>query len=149
MRFHCRHAHYCLSDYKAAADAFRKGLELDPTNANLKNGLQMAEARIPKEDNSSSESARSADVSDAAAGSIPGLGGGASDLASFMNNPMMMQMAQQLMQNGGLERLMSNPTVANMVHLFMSILIRPGADNLADEPHAEWRRYAIHARTHV
>jgi small glutamine-rich tetratricopeptide repeat-containing protein alpha len=41
--------------------------------------------------------------------------GGMPDLASMMNNPAMMQMAQQMMANGGLERLMSNPTVANMV----------------------------------
>ncbi|KAG1715804.1 hypothetical protein ID866_1380 [Astraeus odoratus] len=43
-------------------------------------------------------------------------GGGMPDLAGLMNNPMMMQMAQQLMQNGGLERLMSNPTVADMMN---------------------------------
>jgi small glutamine-rich tetratricopeptide repeat-containing protein alpha len=41
--------------------------------------------------------------------------GGMPDLASLMNNPAMMQMAQQMMANGGLERLMSNPAVANMV----------------------------------
>jgi small glutamine-rich tetratricopeptide repeat-containing protein alpha len=41
--------------------------------------------------------------------------GGMPDLAGMMNNPAMMQMAQQMMANGGLERLMSNPTVANMV----------------------------------
>ncbi len=44
-----------------------------------------------------------------------GGGGGMPDLASLMNNPMMMQMAQQMMANGGLDRLMSNPSVANMV----------------------------------
>jgi len=42
------------------------------------------------------------------AGSMP-------DLASMMNNPAMMQMAQQMMASGGLERIISNPTVANMV----------------------------------
>jgi small glutamine-rich tetratricopeptide repeat-containing protein alpha len=41
--------------------------------------------------------------------------GGMPDIAGMMNNPAMMQMAQQMMANGGLERLMSNPTVANMV----------------------------------
>lgn len=41
--------------------------------------------------------------------------GGMPDLAGLMNNPAMMQMAQQMMANGGLERLMSNPAVANMV----------------------------------
>ena len=50
------------------------------------------------------------------AGAGAGAGaGGMPDLASLMNNPAMMQMAQQMMANGGLERLMSNPAVANMV----------------------------------
>jgi small glutamine-rich tetratricopeptide repeat-containing protein alpha len=44
-----------------------------------------------------------------------GSAGGMPDLAGMMNNPAMMQMAQQMMANGGLERVMSNPTVANMV----------------------------------
>jgi len=50
------------------------------------------------------------------AGAGAGAGaGGMPDLAGLMNNPAMMQMAQQMMANGGLERLMSNPAVANMV----------------------------------
>jgi small glutamine-rich tetratricopeptide repeat-containing protein alpha len=44
-----------------------------------------------------------------------GGGGGGDGLAGMLNNPMMMQMAQQMMANGGLERLMGNPAVANMV----------------------------------
>ncbi len=41
--------------------------------------------------------------------------GGMPDLASFMNNPQLMAMAQQMAADGGLEQLMGNPTVANMV----------------------------------
>lgn len=37
------------------------------------------------------------------------------DLAAMMQNPMMMQMAQQMMANGGMDRMMQNPAVANMV----------------------------------
>jgi small glutamine-rich tetratricopeptide repeat-containing protein alpha len=48
--------------------------------------------------------------------------GGMPDIAGMMNNPAMMQMAQQMMANGGLERLMSNPTVANMVSCIKSLL---------------------------
>ena len=55
------------------------------------------------------------------AGAGTGAGaGGMPDLAGMMNNPAMMQMAQQMMANGGLERLMSNPAVANMVSYFKS-----------------------------
>ena len=136
------HAHYCLNDFKAAADAFRRGLELDPSNANLKSGLQSAEARIPQENDDEElpplepmeTPATSRAGTDASAGAGAGLGGmadmlrnmgmgggaggasgGMPDISSMLNNPAMMQMAQQMMANGGLERLMSNPAVANMV----------------------------------
>ena len=126
-----RHAHYCLNDFRAAADAFRRGLELDPTNTNLKAGLQSAEARIPKDDDempplesldtSSSrdtgagEGAGAGGLADMLRGMGGGGGGGMPDLTGLMNNPMMAQMAQQMMANGGLERLMQNPSVADMV----------------------------------
>ena len=76
----------------------------------------MAEARIPKDDEVD-ESSADTTIPAAAPGTTPGAAGGMPDLAGLMNNPMMMQMASQLMQNGGLERLMSNPSVANMVWL--------------------------------
>jgi hypothetical protein len=78
--------------------------------------------------------------------------GGMPDLAGMMNNPAMMQMAQQMMANGGLERVMSNPSVANMVSWTN---LRPLSSCLAylvcalpDEPVEQWRQHAIHARTH-
>ncbi|KLO20445.1 hypothetical protein SCHPADRAFT_897725 [Schizopora paradoxa] len=37
-----------------------------------------------------------------------------------MNNPMLMQMAQNMMANGGMEELMRNPALQNMVR------VRPG-----------------------
>jgi hypothetical protein len=55
-------------------------------------------------------------------GNMGGGAGGMPDLASMMNNPAMMQMAQQMMANGGLERLMSNPAVADMVSCIESML---------------------------
>lgn len=123
-----------MGDYKAAADAFSKGTELDPTNENLKSGLQNSRDRITPEDEDEDgppplmpedqlpQSSPSSDpITSNATPNLAGLadmlggGGGMPNLAGMMNNPMMMQMAQQLMANGGLERLMSNPTVANMV----------------------------------
>lgn len=128
-----RHAHYCLNDFKSAASAFQRGLELDPGNASLKSGLQNAEARIvPEDDNVSMPPLSPPTGAGGAGGGLGGLpdmlrnmggaGGGMPDLASLMSNPMMMQMAQQMAQNGGLERLMQNPSVANMVclpHLYL------------------------------
>lgn len=75
-------------------------------------------------------------------GGAPGLGGGAGlaglanmfgggggggaggmpDLASMMNNPMLMQMAQNMMANGGMEELMRNPALQNMVRVRLGTL---------------------------
>lgn len=48
-------------------------------------------------------------------GGMGGGGGGMPDIASLMQNPMLMQMAQQMMANGGMDQLLQNPSVANMV----------------------------------
>lgn len=122
-----RHAQYCLSDFAAAADAFERGLQLEPGNANLKSGLENAKARIKSESSSREAASRSAESVDPGAGMDGmadmlrnmgmggGAGGGMPDLASMMNNPQLMAMAQQLASNGGLANLMQNPAVANMV----------------------------------
>lgn len=128
------HAQYSLSDFQAAADAFERGLKLEPTNASLKSGLQNAQARIVSDDDDdipplSSEDALRGPGAGSAPGGLGGMadmlrgmgmgggggGGGMPDLASIMNNPQMMAMAQQMAANGGLASLMQNPAVANMV----------------------------------
>lgn len=98
----------------------------------MKTGLQNSETRIASDGDAAPPRPTSSSNSPPGAGPIPGLGGmadalrnlggagaggagGMPDLAGMMNNPAMMQMAQQMMANGGLERLMSNPAVANMV----------------------------------
>ena len=48
-------------------------------------------------------------------GGTGGPGGGMPDIASLMNNPQLMAMAQQMAANGGLANLMQNPRVADMV----------------------------------
>jgi len=121
------HAHYSLGDYTSAADAFKRGLDVDPSNANLKSGLQNAEARSEP---TSSSAAADRSVP-AATGAPPGMGGladllggmgggsgagGMPDMASLLQNPMMMEMAQKMMANGGMDRMMQNPTVANMMN---------------------------------
>lgn len=124
-----RHAHYSLGDYTEASNAFRRGLEIDPSNASLKTGLQNSEARVEP---ATSTSPPPADVSGGAPGGMGGLadmmsafggggggggGGGMPDIASMMQNPMIMQMAQNMMANGGMEELMRNPSLRNMVRL--------------------------------
>jgi small glutamine-rich tetratricopeptide repeat-containing protein alpha len=118
--FTYRHARYSIGDYGAAANAYRRGLELDPNNASMQAGLRNSEAQ-PADvvEDTTPPSAASAGGPGGLADTLRNLGGaGAGDMpgiASMMNNPGMMQMAQQMMANGGMERLMSNPTVANMV----------------------------------
>lgn len=106
------HAQYSLSDFRAAASAFERGLQIEPDNLNLQSGLENALKRSgPSDDNALSQnSTQNSSVSDRGPG-----GAGLPDLASFMNNPQMMAMAQQLMSNGGLANLMQNPAVANMM----------------------------------
>jgi|ERR1700722_1044990 len=126
------HAYYSLGDFETAVSACKRGLALDPSNSNLKTTLKNAEARINPDHEDLPElvpeiGSASNNVNTAAganlgnmADALRGMGGGGSmpDIASMLQNPMMMQMAQQMMDNGGLESLMSNPAVANMVQLF-------------------------------
>jgi len=140
------HAHYSLGDYTSASTAFRKGLELDPSNANLKAGLDQAEARISEvAEDQSSATERAAPgaggVPDLAsmASMLGGMGGGGGaggmpDLSSMMNNPAIMQMAQNLMANGGMDRLMSNPGVANMMNRMQSGGGMPSMQELMSDP---------------
>ncbi|KAK7028981.1 Small glutamine-rich tetratricopeptide repeat-containing protein 2 [Paramarasmius palmivorus] len=154
------HAQYCLSDFKAAADAFERGLKLDPNNAGLKSGLQNAKARIPKDDDDegppplipddgSSPTPRARGGAGAGAGGMPDLsgmadmlrgmggggagGGGMPDMSSILNNPQMMAMAQQMMSNGGLANLMQNPAVADMMNRVQSGDM-PSMDEIMSNP---------------
>ncbi|KAL5535122.1 SGT2 [Sanghuangporus sanghuang] len=125
------HAHYSLGDYPAASSAFQRGLEVDPNNPGLKSGLQNAEART-EQPTSRTPNPPTGTESGAGAGGggladlLGGLGGGGAggggmpDLASMMQNPMLMQMAQQMAANGGLERMMSNPAMQNMMNRVQS-----------------------------
>lgn len=63
-----------------------------------------------------------------------GSGGGTPDLSGMLNNPMMAQMAQQMMANGGLERLMQNPSVANMMNRVQSGGGMPSLSELMSDP---------------
>ncbi|KAF9481703.1 putative stress-induced protein STI1 [Pholiota conissans] len=153
-----KHAQYSLGDFSAAASAFERGLKLEPTNAGLKSGFQNAKARISDESAVRSSPASPSAGEGAGAGG-PGLGGmadmlrgmgmggagggggGMPDLASLMNNPQLMAMAQQMASNGGLQSLLSNPSVANMMNRVQSgnmpsmeeIMADPSLRSLAEQ----------------
>ncbi|KAF5392487.1 hypothetical protein D9757_002204 [Collybiopsis confluens] len=160
------HAQYSLSDYKAAADAFERGLKLDPSNTGLKSGLRDAKARMSEDGDDGPPPLIPDDApvgisSRGAAGGSPdtsnmaemlrgmgGGGGGMPDIASMMNNPQMMAMAQQMMANGGLANLMQNPAVSDMMNRVQSgqmpsmdeIMSNPALRNLASQFGAEGPR---------
>jgi len=107
------HALFSSGRYQEAVEAYEKGVEVDPTNALMKTGLETARQHARDADKPASPSSSSRDVSSAAegagAGGFPGMGAGAGgmpDLSAMMNNPMIAQMAQSMMQNGGLEQMM-------------------------------------------
>ncbi|KAK2462007.1 hypothetical protein APHAL10511_006470 [Amanita phalloides] len=126
------HAQYSLGDFQAATDAFERGLRNDPTNASLKAGLQNAQARVTSDGSSDVSDRSTSETSNAGAPNLgamadmfrnmggAGRGGSMPDLASLMNNPRVMSMAQQLATNGGLANLMENPAVANMMNRVQS-----------------------------
>jgi small glutamine-rich tetratricopeptide repeat-containing protein alpha len=122
------HALFSSGRYEEAVEAYEKGVEVDPSNALMKSGLETARQHAAKSSSSSSTPAPAAgtasrDVGEAAggAGGFPGMGGGAGgmpDLSAMMNNPMIAQMAQSMMANGGLEQMMNNPMIQQMMSRF-------------------------------
>ena len=124
----------------------------------MKTGLQNSEARIasdgdaapPREASSSNSPPRAGAGAGGLAEAMRNLGGagagagGMPDLASMMNTPAMMQMAQQMMANGGMERLMSNPAVANMVSCIKSYAYLTYLASCPDGSPEQRGRNAIH-----
>ncbi|GAA6063603.1 hypothetical protein JCM10212_006220 [Sporobolomyces blumeae] len=120
------HALFSNGEYAEAVEAYETGLELDPNNATMKSSLATARSRAPAAapDTSNSSVSRGSSPAGAAAGGagsnplagFPGMsGGGMPDFASMMNNPAIMQMAQQMMQGGNMERIMNNPAMQRMM----------------------------------
>nr|CCA17500.1 conserved hypothetical protein [Albugo laibachii Nc14] len=106
-----------LKDYQGAIDSFRRGLEIDESNAPCKAGLEEAEKLLQQ-----SQSAAQPSSARTPAGGMPDLsslagmlGGGGGGLAGLLNNPAMQQMASSMMQNPQMmqmaQNLMQNPSM--------------------------------------
>jgi len=63
-----------------------------------------------------------------------GGGGMPPELQGMMNNPMMRQMAESMMASGGMERLMQNPAVGNMMNRINSGGGMPSMAELMSDP---------------
>jgi small glutamine-rich tetratricopeptide repeat-containing protein alpha len=130
-------------------------LEIDPNNSGLKSGLANAKSKVTSSDDASLKETDNADAGAGTGGGLAdmfrnmggGAGAGGTDLASLMNNPQVMQMAQQMAANGGLERLMQNPALAGMVP-YIKNLCDPPSEFVSDEQ-STIRKSTLDARTNV
>lgn len=151
-------AKFALGDAQGAMEAYKSGMDADPSSEVMRKGYETAKKKVEQEggDVGAAEAAASRgaggpaggmpDLSSLASmfggggaggaggGGMPDLGalagmlgggagggggGGMPDLASIMQNPMMRQMAQNVMQNPDMLRnIMSNPQVAQMAEQF-------------------------------
>ncbi|KAJ2890707.1 Small glutamine-rich tetratricopeptide repeat-containing protein 2 [Coemansia aciculifera] len=124
-------AYFGMGNFEEAIAAYKKGLEQDPANKAMQSALESAQAKVA----SASSTARSAGGTAAAATSAaPGSGGGGFDLGSLMNNPALMNMAQSMMANGGLERLMNNPAVSQLASNYRNTGQMPSMADMMSNP---------------
>lgn len=125
-------AQYALGNAKESMEAYKKGLDVEGANPSdaMKRGYETAKKRVEAELESSiatnepESSERSTPAGGAGAGAGAGGmpdfssmfgGGGMPNLSEMMNNPQVMEAAQNLMSNpNALEGLMSNPAVRLM-----------------------------------
>jgi small glutamine-rich tetratricopeptide repeat-containing protein alpha len=128
-------ARFALGDAQGAVDAYQSGIDAEGSGGSdaMKKGLETAKRKLEElranEIDDDDIGAPDATRGGASGGGMPDLGGLASllggggggmpDLAGLMQNPMMRQMAQNLMSNPDmLNNIMSNPQVRNMAERF-------------------------------
>ncbi|KAF1946117.1 hypothetical protein EJ02DRAFT_441351 [Clathrospora elynae] len=132
-------AKYVLGDAKGAMEAYKSGMDAEGGGSEvMRKGYETAKKKVEEEGGDVGapdvDSARGAggmpggggmpDLS-SLAGMLGGMGGGGGggggmpDLAGLMQNPMMRQMAQNLMSNPDMmSNLMNNPRIAEMAQQF-------------------------------
>jgi small glutamine-rich tetratricopeptide repeat-containing protein alpha len=128
-------AKYVLGDAQGAMEAYKSGMDAEGGGSDvMRKGYETAKRKVEEEggDVGAPDADRGApggggggmpDLSSLASmlggGGGGGGGGGMPDLAGLMQNPMMRQMAQNLMSNPDMmSNLMSNPRLAEMASSF-------------------------------
>lgn len=129
-------AKFALGDAKGSMEAYQKGIEAEGNGGSdaMKRGYETAKKRYEEESGPEAEdepTARSTSPAGGAGGmpdlsSLAGMlggggggGGGMPDLAGLMQNPMMRQMAQNLMSNPEMmNNIMNNPRLREMAGRF-------------------------------
>lgn len=120
-------AKYALGDAKGAMDAYKKGLDIEggtPSEA-MQKGYETAKKRVEADLEKSIDTTLTpaAGTGAAGAGGMPDFssmfGGGMPSLGEMMNNPQVMQAAQEMMSNPqAMQNLLSNPAVKQMAQQF-------------------------------
>ncbi|KAG8626077.1 hypothetical protein KVT40_006478 [Elsinoe batatas] len=123
---------FALGDAKGSMEAYKKGIDAEGNGGSeaMKRGYETAKRRVDEEGNVDElETSRGGPGAGGGMPDLSGLasmlgggGGGAGgmpDLAGLMNNPMMRQMAQNLMSNPDMmNNLMNNPQLRDMANRF-------------------------------
>lgn len=129
-------ARFALGDAKGSMEAYKSGIDAEGNGGSdaMKKGYETAKRRHEEQggaddDDDEDDIMRSAPGGGAGAGGMPDLsslagmfgggGGGMPDIGAMMQNPMMRQMAQNMMQNPEMmNNLMSNPRLREMASQF-------------------------------
>jgi small glutamine-rich tetratricopeptide repeat-containing protein alpha len=128
-------ANYVLGDAKGAMDAYKKGMDAEGGGSEvMRKGYETAKKKVEEEGGDVGAPRGAPGGGGGGGGGMPDLsslasmlggggggggGGGMPDLAGLMQNPMMRQMAQNLMSNPDMmSNLMNNPQLANMASQF-------------------------------
>jgi len=97
-------AHSALNQHAAARDCYKKAMELDPSNASYKQNLEIAQQRLEE----MTVQQQQQQQQQAGAGGMPFPPGGGMDFGAMLNNPAVMNMAQQMFQDPNMQNMMQN-----------------------------------------
>jgi small glutamine-rich tetratricopeptide repeat-containing protein alpha len=125
-------ANFALGDAKASMEAYKKGIDAEGNGGSeaMRKGYETAKRKVAEEEGPDAVSDVDASAArggpaggmpdlSSLAGMFGGGGGGMPDIAQMMQNPMMRQMAENIMSNpDALNNLMSNPRLREMANQF-------------------------------
>jgi len=89
-------AYSSLNKYQEAKENYQKALELEPDNESLKNNLHITEEKINQTRTETNELGNTGNVA-------PNV-----DLSSILSNPVLMNMARQMLSDPSMQNMMSN-----------------------------------------
>jgi len=136
-------ANFSLGKYSEAVAKYKRALELDPTNVTIKQSLDSAEKKLrestsgggrfpegladivnnPLFQNLAQNLSAGGGAGGAGAQGAAGGAGGANaempDVSQLLNNPALLNMAQNVMSQPGFSDMLNNPAMMNMAQSFM------------------------------